>query len=111
MALFFENIFWHSPHCTPEKVDHVPGKDLGAVGIPAPGGHEEGAEGRVAPQLEAVVAEVSEVVADGASQVEGADEAAVGQVEEQEARTNHPEGQPTVVLLLLGAALGELTFS
>ena len=89
---------------SPQQIDHVPGEDLGAVGVGAPRGHEERAEGRVAPQLEARVAQVAKVVA-GAGQVEGADEAAVGQVEEQHAGAGHPERQPPVVLLLLGAAL------
>ena len=43
-------------YTVPEQVDHVPGKDLGAVGVGAPRGHQKRAEGRVAPQLQAGVA-------------------------------------------------------
>ena len=64
---------------SPQQVDHVPGEHLGAGGAggAAARGHEERAEGRVAPQLEARVAEVAEVSVGGAGEVEGADEATV----------------------------------
>ena len=48
--------------------------------------------------------QVSEVFP-GAGEVKGPDEAAVGQVKEEDSGAGDAEGEPPVVLLLLGATL------